>query len=139
MVKRCKIQLPIIRVSKPGFDVDGASKRNCLLHEEKLFPQPYFQTIVNAPAGGGVVNVAIPDVTSNPLVFLFPVFDGTRSTFPYPRSESTGSSQSGFPNLLGFDVSYRVITSTSIDVRLFASSNTGNILSCYLVLLRRPD
>ena len=139
MVKRCVIQPPVIRVSKPGIDVDFAGERDCLLHENKLFAQPYFQTVVSKPGGSDTASVGIPNVTSNPLVFIFPVLDGDRSVFPFPRSQSGGSNQSGWPDLLGFNIAYRVISATQIDVRFFTRSNTANILSCYLVLLRRPD
>lgn len=140
MVKRCIIQPPIIRVSRPGVDVDGASRQQCLLHEDKLFAQPYFQAVVNKPAGSEFIAVDIPAMDADPIVFTFPYYaDGQRSKFPFPRSYSKGNSQSGYPNIEYFSIRHRVLSMTQIQLQFASNSRFPPVTACYLLLLRRPQ
>lgn len=144
-MKRCVIDLPKIRISKPGNDVDTAAMENLLFHESFLFTQPYFFTFVPCPFGSGVsdvldqtVPVTVPNVTSDPIVLLYASGGSTVNVFPAIRSIGAGSDATGY-NVSMWIVGHNVVSSTRIDVQFIKpfrslSAPTG----AYMILMRKP-
>lgn len=144
-MKRCKIDLPTIRISKPGYDVDTAAMENMLFHESFLFTQPYFFTFVPCPFGSGAsgvldqtVSVTVPNVTSDPIVLLFASGGSTVNVFPSIRSIGAGSDASGY-NISAWIIGHNVVSSTRVDVNFIKpfrslSAPTG----AYMILMRKP-
>ena len=148
MVKRAIIEMtpnPKIRVSRPGVNVDTAGEFDFLLHENHLFAQPYFYRFVACPFAGdtsnnnrdSTVNVSVPNVTSDPIVILFPVSSASANIFPDIRAIASGSVESGFP-MDNWLVGYTVVSATLIRIRF--QKFTGSRRSpngTYMILIRR--
>ncbi len=143
-MKRCVIDLPIFRVSKPGADVDTAGPQDLLFHESFLFTQPYFFTFVACPFASNTkyeykeatVNVTVPDVTDDPIVILYPVSSASSTVFPAFRDTGLGTDMSGYDVDATF-FEYRVVSSTQVNVR-FENWSKKAALGAYMVLMRRP-
>lgn len=141
-MKRCIIELPKIRISKPGYDVDTAALENLLFHESFLFTQPYYFGFVACPFSGGTsplleqaVSVTVPNVTSDPIVLLYA--SGGINVFPAIRSIGTGSDASGY-NVARWNIGYNVVSSTRIDVNFqkpFRSLSAPS--GAYMILMRK--
>lgn len=145
-MKRCIIELPKIRISKPGFDVDTAAPENLLFHEDFLFAQPYFFGFVACPFAGYIGNgsrdqtasVTVPDVTADPVVLLFmSATSSADAIYPMSRDKGTGSDQNGY-NVDSWLVMHQVISSTQIDVR-FVKDSQGrkSPAGAHMILLRK--
>lgn len=145
-MKRCIIELPKIRISKPGFDVDTAAFDDFLFHEDFLFAQPYFAGFVACPFAGytgkaarqETVSVTVPDVTADPIVLLFLSGTVDENIFPAIRSKGSGNDSAGY-NTQQWWASHSVISSTQIDVVFvkgdnFLSSPNG----AFMIAIRKP-
>jgi len=139
MVKRCIIDGSKIRISRPGVDVDAAGEFDFLLHENHLYAQPYFAAIVSKPSDGDTTILNVPEVTSDPIVLIFPVRNGDMTSFPFPKSQGSGSNETGWSGLLYMAVNYRTLSATQIEFRFSTNSRSDNVLSCYVLLLRRAN
>lgn len=148
MIKRGIIQLggldPKIRISKPGVDVDEAGELDFLLHEQHLYSQPYHFSFVACPFAGNTsytvqdstVSVTIPDVTSEPVVLVYPVASDDSVVFPFPKSTGTGASTVGFLVESWF-IYHEVVSSTRIDVRFYKPQTTlKSPEGAYIILMR---
>jgi hypothetical protein len=141
-MKRCIIELPKFRISKPGYDVDTASMENLIFHESMLFTQPYFFQFVACPFSGagnltGTVSVTVPDVTSDPIVLLFLSGGSTVNVYPGIRSEGPGNNEDGY-DVTAWSVRYNVVSSTRIDVT-FSTSLNGKTspAGAHMILMRK--
>lgn len=145
-MKRCIIDLPKIRISAPGYDVDTAAPENMIFHEDFLFSQPYYFGFVACPFAGYTgkdtkiqfVNVAVPDITDNPLVLLYAVSPTPEVIFPAARSKGAGNDQDGY-NVMMWGISYTIVNSTTISVR-FEKSGSVRLSpdGAHMVLMKRP-
>lgn len=148
MVKRGHLNLGsgIFRVSKPGVDVDAAGPNDFLLHESHLYSQPHFFQFVACPfasyTGGDqrdeTVNVAVPNVTPNPLTLLYNAPNPTGHVFPHPRSAGS-TSPGGIGNIDHWYVTAEATSATNVAVRFIKwSGSNKSPRGTYLVLMRRP-
>lgn len=145
-MKRCRVQLPQIRITKPGHDVDTASLENHLFHESFLFSQPYYFKFVTCPFAGYVgnttqtatVQVPVPNVTSNPIVLLYMVSSGAMTVFPGIRSQGAGTNEAGYATE-SWTIAHNVVSSTRIDVTFEKAPNgLYSPNGAYMVLMRTP-
>jgi hypothetical protein len=142
-MKRCVIDLPTFRVSKPGYDVDTAALENLLFHESFLFTQPYFFQFVPCPFAGDTsssnitqtVSVTVPNVTSDPIVLLFMASNDSTNVFPDKRSYGEGNDFQGY-NVELWTVDYLVVSSTRIDLT-FVKSAKRSPQGAYMMLMRK--
>lgn len=136
-----------IRISIPGVDVDSANISQCLLHEQALYSQPYFTTFVACPFAGNTstgllsqtVDVAVPDVTSTPVVIILPVDSDSTISFPAQKAYGTGSDAAGY-NVNNFALYSQVVSSTLVQVGFVKPATSRRSPSgAYLILMRKPD
>lgn len=148
MIKRGIIQLggltPKIRISKPGIDVDGAGELDFLLHEQHLYSQPYHFSFVECPFAGSTssevqdatVSVAIPNVTSDPNVLVYPVDSEGSIVFPYVKSTGPGTSSTGFA-VEDWFIYHHVVSSTQINLRFYKVFRAlKSPQGAYIILMR---
>lgn len=96
-MKRGKITLvagePIIRVSRPGFDVDTATISQLLLHEDHLFSQALqFGYVVNTGAGTTVSVPIQDDMGLNVDVYIASYFGSASKYVPATYFYQSGGS-----------------------------------------------
>ncbi|TGT64102.1 MULTISPECIES: hypothetical protein [unclassified Mesorhizobium] len=151
MIKRGIFQLtgaePKLRISKPGIDVDTAGPTDFLLHEDFLYTQPYFAQFVACPFAGrtttgyveAAVPVAIPNVTSDPLINVWIVQSDGPISYPCQRGQGSGNSGSGF-NIDAYYVRYKVDSGTQVTV-WFMKPDTSkkSPQGAYLMCFRKPQ
>lgn len=143
-MKRCIIELPKIRITPPGYDVDTAALENFIFHESFLFTQPYYFNFVACPFGADTttstmnqtVSVTVPGITSDPIVLLFMVSNESMNVFPDKRSFGTGTDAFGY-NVELWTVGHNVVSSTRIDLN-FIKSAKRSPLGAYMILMRKP-
>lgn len=147
MVQRGLIDAGKFRISRPGKDVSSTNPSDFMMHENFLFSQPYFFRFVACPFAGDtsqssrneIVDVAVPDVTDDPVVIMYTVTASGSIVWPSPRSFGVGNPQSGYPTDRAAAL-FKFYPPTTLRIRFVKGDlDRTSPQGAYIVLLRRAD
>ncbi len=141
MAKRGKIAFGaggnFFRISKPGYDVDVASKENLIIDESVFYPQIFTSGIVSNPNlnADNYVTVNFPDQGFSPAIYAYVVTDDGIISVPcrvtYRPSNHVGGA------VKNVQMSY-TSNSNSMTVFFEAAGGGSIVSSVYYAVLRKP-